>query len=312
MPANRSRTERWNEALQQVLNRGGALELILAGPDGRPPANGVSWRVRLLEVHDDHLLVEPPAAVGKTITLREDMTLSASYTIGQNRWVFESRTRGYRSIQAPRAPGVYRPGAPAGPAVGRIPGALALMIAPPREVTRSPRRRHDRVDASAAVEGVPVRCWPLGDPTAARGAEEANRNYIMELLRGGGSRHDPCMSIDEGLLIPDAGPEFRATLRNLSAGGLGLGVEPDCRRFLEMRRYFWLRLDLTPDIPAPIAVTAKIAHTHLEPTQHVHVGMAFDFTHNEAHRDFIVDLLQRYVEKVQDHLRSDAAARAVA
>ena len=56
MPASRSRTERWRECLDQILQRQGGLELTLpvdqAGVDGGPGTGGKNllWRVRLLRI----------------------------------------------------------------------------------------------------------------------------------------------------------------------------------------------------------------------------------------------------------------------
>jgi hypothetical protein len=72
----------------------------------------------------------------------------------------------------------------------------------------------------------------------------------------------------------------------------------------------WIQLDLRPHIPAPVAVTARIAHTHVDSSQHVYAGLAFDFAHNPPHRRFIVDLFAQYVESLQQQQQSGGRAAA--
>ena len=62
---------------------------------------------------------------------------------------------------------------------------------------------------------------------------------------------------------------------------------------------FWLRINLTPHIPAPIGMTARLAHTHVESTQNIYAGLAFDFAYNPSHRQFVVDQVCRYVGSLQ-------------
>ena len=74
MPASRSRTQEWRRSLQQILERGGALEFALSSapvaPAGSPEANDprrvgsdLVWRVRLLALSDTEI-----AALGSVTT----------------------------------------------------------------------------------------------------------------------------------------------------------------------------------------------------------------------------------------------------
>ncbi|MEX2080215.1 MAG: hypothetical protein WEC33_01245, partial [Dehalococcoidia bacterium] len=92
MPANRSRTDRWRDCLTQLLERNGALEITFpAGAQAVPGAN-VLWRVRLLAMDEETLTVEQPNAAGQTLQLDEGIDLIAVMQIGQNRWMFHTRT----------------------------------------------------------------------------------------------------------------------------------------------------------------------------------------------------------------------------
>ena len=67
-------------------------------------------------------------------------------------------------------------------------------------------------------------------------------------------------------------------------------------------------MDLRPEIPAPLAVTARLAHTHIDSEQNLYAGLAFDFAFNPAHREFVLALLARYVDSLQSPQRTSAAA----
>ena len=73
MPASRSRTNEWKRSLQQVFDRGGAIEFAIARPDGptetddpHEHATGTDlvWRVKVLRVTDEAMMVEAPMALG--------------------------------------------------------------------------------------------------------------------------------------------------------------------------------------------------------------------------------------------------------
>ena len=92
---------------------------------------------------------------------------------------------------------------------------------------------------------------------------------------------------------------FKAHLLNISGGGLGLMLRPDEGRALSSRPFIWLRVDLRPEIAAPVGVTVRLAHTHIDSSHNLYAGMAFDFTHNLSHRPFVVDLFASYAQRLQ-------------
>ncbi|MCC6659360.1 MAG: hypothetical protein IT437_00600 [Phycisphaerales bacterium] len=280
MPASRSRTDRWRECLSQLLERGGALEITLPTGGTAKPNASVLWRVRVLAMDEETLTVEQPNAAGQVMELGDGIDLIAVMQIGQNRWMFHTRT--------------LPPTAPAPSGAGRARG-LRLMM--PGIVERCQRRNFYRI-STAELSLPTVECWPLIDPTSVPLAEVANRAQILEMLSSGMTGMTPA-SLGAEPVLPEVGPKFRASLVNVGGGGAGLMVERGDAGALERCRLFWLRLNLTPHIPAPIAVTARLAHTHVDSTQNIYCGLAFDFAFNPSHRQFVVDQVCRYVGSLQ-------------
>ncbi|MBL9031520.1 MAG: hypothetical protein JNM80_07405 [Phycisphaerae bacterium] len=281
MPANRSRTQRWHESLDQILERQGALELSFPASD--PGAGDVIWRVRLLSVTDQEIGVEQPNAAGHALDFGPGLECIVGMSIGQNRWMFRTRTLGSTG-----GPGL---------------ATRALRLALPQTVERCQRRNFYRV-STASVTPVTADCWPILDPTTVRAAEVANRAHILDLIERGGCAKPG----DEPLVLPEVGPKLTATLLNLGGGGAGLLFTRHDSGSIERSRLFWLRLNLTPHVPAPLAVTARMAHTHLDSTQQLYGGMAFEWSFHPAHREFVVEQVRRYARALQ----SAQAARKTA
>lgn len=307
MPASRSRTDRWMDLLHQVFERGGALELAIRTPDQSQPDGenaephpDVLWRVRMLNVGEHTLAVEQPGAAGKSIRFRDGLELIAAFTVGQNRWMFTTRTVGYR----------VQPGyGPHGHA------STALLLEMPSTVERCVRRQFYRM--SAASLSLPrVQVWPLLDPHSVAAAEAANRalmnDRLAALSAGRPLAADQGQDAADTLLLPEVGPNFCAQLVNLSGGGIGLSVAPSEAAHLSKHTFFWLRVDLAPRLPAPLAVTARRVHTHLDSNQNTYAGMAFDFAHNPQHQPFVNELLTRYVENMMQAQRIAQTHRAYA
>ncbi|MFN0012514.1 MAG: PilZ domain-containing protein [Phycisphaerales bacterium] len=291
MPAFRSRTDRWKDVLDQIALRGGAIEIAVAPPDGgdTPDRSGpaepadVVWRVRLLEISADALVVEPPAALGRTIQLPEGTQLIGALTVGQNRWMFRTHCTNYANAR----------GGPSGQTLG-------LRLALPTDVERCPRRQLNRV-SSAEIHLPAVECWLLDDPASTIAAETANRASIMARLGGRGEPHGPASwgeSPLDTLCLPKTGPSLKGQMQNLSGGGMGLILGPDDCATAQRARFLWLKIDLRPDIPEPLALTARVAHTRLDSNRNAVVGLAFDFRHHPAHQRFATDLLAEYVQRL--------------
>jgi hypothetical protein len=284
VPASRSRTDNWRDCLRKVFERGGALEINFDRGlplDGREEARGADlvWRVKIVTLTDTTIVVEPPAAFGATIPLTIGVRLVGAMTVGQNRWMFHTSVKGF-------APGAH--------------GSRCVVLEMPKAVERCSRRSFFRI-STADLRLPTVQCWPLLDPSTVGAPEAANRAGINDLLTG--AVPAPSVAADptgpESLLLPEVGPMFTASLLNVSGGGLGLLLSPDDARALHSRPYLWLRVDLRPEIPAPVAMTCRAAHTHLDSSQNLYAGLAFDFSHNPEHRKFIVDLFTVYAEALQ-------------
>jgi hypothetical protein len=273
-----------------VHQRDGALEVSIpsAAPDApRDDHDGgadLLWRVRILAVSDTEITVEQPSAAGRWVSLAEGVRLIAVMAIGQNRWMFHTRI------------------------ISVLGGQQRIMhLQMPTTVERCIRRNFYRI--STAELSLPrVECWPLLDPTSVTAAEVANRDQIQSLSQGPGTpRLSAAPSSEEPLLLPEVGPRFSAQLVNLGGGGVGLLVDPREASATERARLLWLRIDLTPQIPAPIAMTARPVHTHLDSAQNLYMGLAFEWAFNPAHREFIVEQIGRYADMLQKSQRRSAA-----
>jgi hypothetical protein len=284
VPASRSRTERWRQCLRQVHERDGALEVsipIAQAPGSAPGEPGhadLIWRVRILTLTEDDITVEQPSAAGRWMALTPGVRLIAVMSIGQNRWMFHT------AVQAVGANGLQR----------------TMRLAMPTMVERCQRRNFYRI--STAELSLPrVECWPLLDPQSVIPAEIANRAQVLGMSDVGCRMSDvgAGTASDEPLLLPEVGPKFLARLMNLGGGGVGLIIDPKEAGSAERSRLLWLRIDLTPTIPAPLAMTARPVHTHLDSSQSVYAGLSFEWAFHPAHREFVVEQIGRYVESLQ-------------
>jgi len=297
--------------LDQVAQRAGAIELAvynsssapqaarssapndaphdepLAEPADAAPAafqpGDVVWRCKLLLSGDNEIVVEMPTAIGKPLHVGIGTSFVAAFTVGQNRWMFHTSVAGYKVFSHH----------------GREHAALVLSL--PEKVERCSRREHFRI-STARLNLPRVQCWPLLDPSSVIAAEAANRACIRELMaKDAGLGALPALSTDapDSILLPEVGPMFEARLLNMSGGGLGLLVATSETAALDRSRHLWLRLDLRPTVPLPIAITAKRAHTHLDSTGNTQAGLSFDFAFNPEHQKFVQDLLIQYLEQIQ-------------
>lgn len=290
MPANRLRNEQWRRSLEQIFERGGGLEISFprarigdASPGEASPVEDATcnliWRVRILRLTDEEIILEQPMALGETMTLAKGVELVAVMAVGQNRWMFTTRVLGAAEITI----------------IGRT--INALRIACPERVERCRRRNFYRVSTTELV--LPkVTCWPLLNPDSVVLAEKANEMRVLASQNP--AENATFENIDEHLTMPEVGPPFRATLANIGGGGIGLVVEPGDAQALTRHRTFWLSIALPPEIAVPLAVTAKLVHTHIDSSQKTYCGLAFEFGHNRGHQKFITDQIRRCVTMQQE------------
>jgi hypothetical protein len=278
MPAYRSRSERWREMLSQIAHRGGSLELSIAQPQGAAAAPDLVWRVRLMSLAPGAMLVEQPCAAGRVLGVAPGTPVTGMIVVGQNRWAFSSRVLA-------EGPGAFA-------------GRCGLRIEMPERVERCTRRNFERADI-AGLRTPMVECWPLLDPASVIPAEVANRALVVDAERTGEVAAGDAPAAEAALVLPEVGPRFHARLANIGGGGMGLIVPREGAAAMDRSRLVWLRVDLRPIVRAPLGITAKIAHTHLDSAQNLYVGLAFEFSFHPAHRDFVVAQMERFVKTLQ-------------
>ncbi|MFM7799292.1 MAG: flagellar brake protein [Planctomycetota bacterium] len=278
MPAARSRTNEWRRSLEELCQKGGALEVAIARDDAR--GHDLVWRLRILDVRDAGIVVENPGAFGKVMPLHVGTRLMAFIVIGQNRWEFRT------SVLEEILPGKY--------AEGRN-GAARLAM--PDHVERC-LRRHARYDVGPLALP-PVDLWLLLDPKSVVAAERANELAFAALVEG--KAHEPG---EEDSLLPSVGPKLTAFLANVGGGGAGVVVEPAQAGALSRHRLFWVRIDLGDGCPVPIVTSAKLVHTHIDSSQRTYAGLSFDFAFNPAHQKTVASQVERSIrtlERRQQH-----------
>ena len=283
MPASRSRTLRWRDSLWRIYERGGGLEFAFAQDDDQPErGKDIVWRVRVLGLTDTEITIETPGALGQSFRVEPGAKLVGVMTVGQNRWMFHTDVLGMTEV-ATRS--------------GAMP---ALRLQMPAKVERCMRRNFERI-STAELQLPEVRCWPLRDPKTAIPAEVASRVRLLDANDADLTGPDPATDA----LMPDVGPPLQAQLANLGGGGVGLVLDHEQASLLEVgARLFWMRIDLSPRLPAPLCLTAKLAHTHIDSTQRVYAGMAFEFSHNPSHKRFVIDQIDRYLTGLQHQRRA--------
>lgn len=275
MPANRSRTDRWRQSLHNIYERGGGLEFAIKH-DSNDGIKDLVWRVRVLGLSDTEILIEQPGAMGQSFRIDEGIELVGVMAVGQNKWMFHTRVLG-KTLNETRS--------------GSFP---ALRVAMPSKVVRCMRRQSERTSI-ANLDLPSVECWKLLDPLSAVPIEVANRVQIEDLLRNGGS----VPGSDDLMALPSVGPKFQAQLANLGGGGVGIVVPKEHRSSIDSGKVFWIRMDLRPSIPAPLVLTAKLAHSHIDSQQNTYAGMAFEFGMNNQHKDFVIKQIARCLGSLQ-------------
>ena len=273
MPAARSRTNEWRRSLEELCQKGGALEVAIARDDAR--GHDLVWRLRILDVRDTGIVVENPGALGRTLPLHAGTRLIAFIVIGQNRWEFRT------AVTEEIGPGKW-PDARNG----------ATRLALPDHVERC-LRRHARFDVGPLALP-PVDVWPLLDPKSVVAAERANELAFAAVEQG-----KPLPAGDEESLLPTVGPKICCHLANVGGGGAGLVVDQAQAGAMSRHRLFWLRVDLGDGCPVPIVTTAKLVHTHIDSAQRTYAGMSFDFGFNPAHQQTVAAQVERSIRTLE-------------
>lgn len=271
MPANRSRTEKWRDCLNQICERGGGLEFAI-DQGGASDQKDLVWRVHVYRVENNTILIEHPGSMGQSFPVPAGTPLVGIMAVGQNRWMFRTTVLSNETV-----PGRWGP-------------RKALRIESPQTVERCIRRNAERT--STLELALPtVDCWPLLDIRSATAVEIANRDQITDLLARGGQ----ATPSNDAVAIPEVGPRFQARLANIGGGGVGLIIPKQDHATVDSVHPYFLRIDLRPSVPAPLLLTARVAHTHIDSQQNTYAGLAFDFAHDPDHKSFVVGEIARYV-----------------
>lgn len=286
VPASRSRTNEWKRSLQQVFDRGGAIEFAVMRPDAPDDSDDphlharggdLVWRVKVLELGEDAMTVEAPMALGRNIEIEPGIELVGAISIGQNRWMFRTKNLGDAEGSSTKSR-----------------SHRALKLALPEKVRRC-QRRAPRFD-TRELQLPEVEVWPLLDPKTVVLAEQAIAHAWAGMKEG---QDVDLSTLQSEEIMPTVGPRFNATLMNLGGGGIGLRVEADAAQTLARHRVFWIRMPLTPELEVPVSATGKVVHTHIDSQQRTYAGVAFDFTFNTGHQQIVAEQIQRYIERVQ-------------
>ncbi|MCA9294120.1 MAG: hypothetical protein KDA20_09930 [Phycisphaerales bacterium] len=286
MPAIRSRTENWRRSLQQIYERGGALEITLPryageGEDAEG-APSIIWRVRILSLNDQELVLEQPTALGQDFPLEDNVELVGIIAVGQNRWMFPTKFLGKTSVTS----GGSRP-------------LAGIRITAPKEVERCQRRNFYRV-STVGIDLPGAEMYPLIDPSTVARAEAANRHAVLGAMVEGESdvagKIDPAAGESD---LPIVGPKCQGVLMNVGGGGLGVMLEGPDAAALGSHHLFWVRLSLPPHVQSPVAAMARLRHTHIDSAQRTYAGLQFEFPSGNEHQQFVIDQLCRYVALVQ-------------
>ena len=207
--------------------------------------------------------------------------LVGGISIGQNRWMFQSRILSHQI-------GDHRDGRDNG----------LLLLEAPKSVERCQRRNFYRI-STVGLQLPRVEAFPLFDSASTAVAETACRHEVEQMIDSDIAGKIGVESPQDLVAMPEVGPGVPSQLVNLGGGGVGLVVEDEHRRAFESHRSFWLRIDLRPQIPAPLGVAARLRHTNLDSAKRLYAGMVFDFSNGSRHQQFIVSQLCKYVAETQ-------------
>jgi len=253
--------------------------LALAPPDGdtTPTSGDLVWRVRLLRVGEDDLLVETPRALGRDVRIAPHTELVAGIVIGQNRWTFRSRvltaTEPHRTNHRAQQSGL-------------------LTLEMPDHLERC-QRRHGRYGANG-LRLPTVDLWPLLDPSSVVPIQRIATALVEDVLVG---RPVDTTALND--LHPMVGPRFGGTLMNIGGGGVGVRLEAADASVLTHHPVLWVRIPLGDAMPVPVLSTGKVVHTHIDSAQFTYAGLAFDFSFNPAAQRIITEQILFTIEAQQ-------------
>lgn len=268
MPANRSRTDRWQECLHQIYERSGGLEIA---PTRTSAGVDLVWRVRIVQLTATEIVVESPVSLNQPIDIGDGTALTVAMSIGQNRWMFSTTVTGRVRMNS------------------RTGFVTALRLSMPTSVERCSRRSFMRV-STVGLSLPEVEFFPLLEPASAVIAEADCKAVIDRAIETGSLPASASA-------LPTVGPGHSGLLLNLGGGGMGMQVGKG-QGVVDSSRNYWMRINLRHEIPAPLGVSARIVHTHMDHEQNTYCGVAFDFNHNPLYKNFVSEQIARFVGAV--------------
>lgn len=290
MGAHRSKAIEWRRSLEQIRHREGVVEIAIAhgaagqglafDSDINPSVADLLWRLRIVEVGADEFAVERPSSHGRPIDIPRGTALIGAVTIEKDRWMFRSRVLGIWA-----------------PSTGFTGTNRGIRIAMPHHVERC-LRRATRVTVTG-MRLPKIEMWPLLDPSSALPCERAYETALQRAKDG----FPPIPPADE--ILPKVGAGFQATLVNIGSGGLGVLVEPEDAVALSYHRLFWVRFGLGAVMPIPIAVSARIVHTHIDAAHRVFAGVSFNFDLNPAYQASVGEQIIQVIGKISSSAAHD-------
>ena len=217
MPATRSRTENWRRSLGQIAERGGSVEITLANrsnelrnstaTDAQPSAaKNLIWRVRIISLERDCIVVERPFALGKEMDLLDGSPIVGLFTVGQNRWMFRTRVVRHSTHK------------------DRGRENDVLVLASPEQVERCQRRNFYRI-STLGLELPIVEAFPLLDASSTAVAEAACRQEIEQMIDHGIAGRIGSDASPDAISMPEVGPGIQSRLVNLGGGESASNLE---------------------------------------------------------------------------------------
>lgn len=254
----------WITLLHEAADRNATVELAPAGESR-------GWRVRMLAIENETLIVEhPPIASGRP-AVREDQDAELRLVEGQSRWSL--RCRGLERLKFSLTAGST---------------VAAIRLGWPTDVQSQQRRAYFRV-ATTGQDRPELRLWRLEDIASAKAAEEAAHKAWRQ-------RHTKPLE-NVTLPRPNLGCELKAMTLDFSGGGLCVAIPSQAEPLLQQDPLLWVELAI-PNEPLPIICAARVAHCQRKQGL-LRVGLSFVFDHHPEHEPFVADALCRAAVAIQ-------------
>lgn len=275
---------RWDRLIREAIARDAVIDLAPIESQGvgshivvRSEADYESadrpvWRVRLLTIDQNTLLVDRPTIAQHPVTVHPGTILQGLLVDGDSRWSFMTRVIESTRVQ-----------------INEDHHLSGLRLAWPINFQTAQRRDFFRVDVAGA-ELPPVRAIELKDVDAAI-AYEKHERLLHRLI---GRENEPVPAAPP---MPETGRAFSGRAIDLSGGGMCLSVDVEAEPLLELLPLLWIRIAL-PHMPRELHLTARVTHWHRD-GERLLLGLAFCHSGDAEQRAFVADLVCRFTAEQQ-------------